>query len=101
MCRQSKPPSANFDESVPPLPIGAQHWGAIIEALELSPQQARVLELTLRGMSDKQIAATLGISEPTLRTYLSRISARTRTRGRMELAMRVWAVSREVDSRCH
>jgi DNA-binding CsgD family transcriptional regulator len=37
-----------------------------------------------------------GISEPTIRTYLQRISARTQTRGRMELAMRVLAVSHQV-----
>ncbi len=37
------------------------------------------------------------ISEPTIRTYLQRISARTRTHGRMELAMRVLAVSHQVD----
>ena len=62
----------------------------------LSPKQAQVVELVLRGLCDKQIAQTMGIGEPTVRTYLDRISARTRTHGRMELAMKVLAVSHEV-----
>lgn len=93
MGRQSKASLAAIKKSAPPLPIDNFHWQAIVEALELSSQQAKVAELVLRGMSDKQVAAELGISGPTLRTYLSRISARTRTRGKMELAMHILGVS--------
>jgi DNA-binding NarL/FixJ family response regulator len=64
--------------------------------MQLSQRQARVVELLLRGMSEKQIAADLGIKKTTVREYLDRISVRTRTRGRMELAMHVLAVSHEV-----
>jgi DNA-binding NarL/FixJ family response regulator len=81
---------------VPPLPLHPDHWQAIYLALRLSPKQAQVVELVLRGLCDKQIAQTMGIGEPTVRTYLDRISARTRTHGRMELAMKVLAVSHEV-----
>lgn len=83
-------------ESFPPLPLDPALWEAIFAALGLSPRQAQVVELMLRGMCDKQIAASMGISEPTIRTYLDRIWARTRTHGRMELAMRVLAVSHSV-----
>jgi DNA-binding NarL/FixJ family response regulator len=71
--------------------------------MQLSPQQAKLVELLLRGMCDKQIAVAMDISEPTIRTYLDRIWSRTRTRGRMELAMRVLAVSHEVERAggCH
>jgi DNA-binding NarL/FixJ family response regulator len=88
----------DYLESFPPLPLNDSHWRAIVEAMELSPQQAKIVELALRGMCDKQIAAAMGISEPTIRTYLLRISAKTRTRGRMELAMHVMAVSHQVVS---
>src|SRR5580658_2192099 len=71
----------------PLLPLHRDHWQAIYLALHLSPKQAQVVELVLRGLCDKQIAQAMGIGEPTVRTYLDRISARTRTRGRMELAM--------------
>lgn len=90
-------PTARF----PPLPINRELWRSVVEAVGLPPQQARIVELVLRGMCDKQIAATLGIAEPTLRTYLSRIFARTGTRGRMELALHVLGVSHAIrDQKC-
>jgi DNA-binding NarL/FixJ family response regulator len=84
---------------LPALPLHPGHWRAIFTALHLSPKQAQVVELLLRGLCDKQIAQAMGIREPTVRTYLDRISARTRTHGRMELAMKVLAVSHEVATR--
>ena len=88
---------ADHLDTFPPLPLGNDHWLAIVRAMQLSPQQAKIVELVLRGLCDKQIATAMGISEPTIRTYLQRISARTQTRGRMALAMRVLAVSHQVD----
>jgi DNA-binding CsgD family transcriptional regulator len=92
----TRPYSTDVSSDVPPLPLHRDHWQAIYLALRLSPKQAQVVELVLRGLCDKQIAQTMGIGEPTVRTYLDRISARTRTHGRMELAMKVLAVSHEV-----
>ena len=85
-----------------PLPLDAAHWRAIFAALRLSPQQARIVELMLRGAVNRQIAEALGLREPTVRTYLERIFSRLGVRNRMELAMRVLAVSHEVivDERC-
>ncbi len=76
--------------------MGEAHWQAIVQALGLSSRQAEVTELVLRGACDKEIARMLSITEPTLRTYRERIAARTSTKNRMELAMRVLAVSHEV-----
>ncbi len=83
-------------EAFPPLPLNEDHWQAIVEAMQLSPQQARIVELVLRGMGDRQIATAMEIGEPTIRTYLQRIFRRTNSRGRMELAMRVLDVSHQV-----
>jgi DNA-binding NarL/FixJ family response regulator len=96
MTRRSSPNAIHSD--VPALPLHPSHWRAIHNALRLSAKQAQVVELALRGLCDKEIAATLGIGEPTVRTYFDRISARTRTHGRMELAMKVLAVSHQVAS---
>jgi DNA-binding NarL/FixJ family response regulator len=52
--------------------------------------------LLLRGAARKQIADKLNIAEPTIKTYLDRIYARTGTTDPMQLAMRVLAVSHEV-----
>ncbi len=86
-------------EALPPLPLDAAHWQAVCEAMQLSSQQAKVVELVLRSASRKQIAATLGITEPTLKTYLDRVASRTGTRGPMQLAMRVLAISHQVCQR--
>ncbi|HEY1686448.1 MAG TPA: LuxR C-terminal-related transcriptional regulator [Tepidisphaeraceae bacterium] len=91
-----KTPASEHLKHVPPLPLTAAHWKAVFGRLDLSPQQAQIVEYLLRGMCDKQIAAVMGISEPTVRTYINRIGARTRTHGRMELAMCVLAISHEV-----
>jgi DNA-binding CsgD family transcriptional regulator len=83
--------------SNPPLPITASQWLAIVRTLKLSPRQAKVAELSLRSMSRKEMAKTLGITVPTVRSHLQRIHARTGTRDKMALAMRVLAVSHQVD----
>jgi DNA-binding NarL/FixJ family response regulator len=64
----------------------------------LSRQQARVVELMLRCASQKQIAAALDITEPTLKTYMQRIFVRTGTNSRMDLAMHVFALSHRVNT---
>ena len=38
-------------KSAPPLPLAAEHWQAVLEEFDLSPRQARVLELARRGGS--------------------------------------------------
>ncbi|HWE03674.1 MAG TPA: helix-turn-helix transcriptional regulator [Tepidisphaeraceae bacterium] len=88
-------PQMRIDQ-FPALPLEPGHWDAVFAELRFSPQQRQVTELVLRGLSDKQIASRLQIRPPTVRTYLNRIAARTRTRGRMELAMHVLAISHRV-----
>ncbi len=38
---------------------------------DLSPQEARILELVVKGKTNKEIAATLGLSAKTVKNYLS------------------------------
>jgi DNA-binding NarL/FixJ family response regulator len=86
----------NCNVQLPLLPLGSDHWRAIFEHLRLSPMQVEVTTLLLRGAARKQIADALDIAEPTIKTYLDRIYARTGTTDPMQLAMRVLAVSHEV-----
>ena len=89
--------SAVNSQSCPLLPIEAEHWLAIVRSMQLSPQQARIVELLLRGMCLKQIAETMSIGQPTVRTYLDRVFDRTGTHGRMELALHVLGISHQID----
>jgi DNA-binding NarL/FixJ family response regulator len=95
MARPSKTAAAILS-AAPPLPLDPEHWQKVVNAIGLSEQQARIVELILRDLCDKQIAAVMGISESTIDTYMQRIGKRTGTSGRMQLAMRVLAVSHEV-----
>ena len=49
-------------------------------------------------MSDQQIAATMEISVPTVRTYLGRIFTRLGVRDRMELVLRILAMTQEINN---
>jgi DNA-binding CsgD family transcriptional regulator len=80
----------------PPLPLAADHWQAVVEAMGISEQQAKVVELVLRDLRTKEIVAVTRLSEGTVKDYLKRVGQRTGTRGRMQLAMRVLALSHEV-----
>lgn len=97
MRRRTAPSSNARSLNLPELPLDPQHWESIVDRLQLSPRLAQVAELTLRGAGDKEIAAALGIQSTTLRTYRERIAARTGTQNRMDFAMRVLAISREID----
>lgn len=54
----------------------------------LSSRQYEIIRLAAQGYTNRAIAATLGISEPTVKTHLSRILARLNVSSRTEAA--VW-----------
>jgi DNA-binding NarL/FixJ family response regulator len=56
-----------------PLSQSPHDWDACVDALKLSPRQAAIVRLILRGKKDKEIAAETGLSKHTVRTYLRRI----------------------------
>ena len=81
-----------------PLPIEPRNWQKIVKSIGLSEKQSQIVELMLRDLSDREIALVLGISESTVETHQERIGRRTGTRGRMQLAMHVLAVSHQLRS---
>ena len=54
----------------------------------LTPRERQVVELLVRGKSQKQIAHMLGISYPTARTYVQRARKRTDSGSAIELAVK-------------
>jgi DNA-binding NarL/FixJ family response regulator len=92
MARQPGRPQSTA--TLPPLPLEPTALARAARALELSPQQARIVELLLRGLRDKQIAKEMGLGVPTVRTYLGRIFLRVGVQDRVELILRVFAVAR-------
>jgi DNA-binding NarL/FixJ family response regulator len=51
----------------------------------LSRREQQVLELLLEGLHDCQIAAHLGIKEPTVRTYVARLMVKFGAANRTQL----------------
>jgi DNA-binding NarL/FixJ family response regulator len=78
------------------LPLPADKWQQIMVSLQLPPQQIRIVELILRNCCDKQIATSLGVKVPTVRTYLHRIFERMGVGDRLELVLRIFAMSHQM-----
>ena len=67
---------------------------ASVNSVSVSPRENEVLELLSKGMSNKQIAARLGISYETVCVHLRRIYEKLHVRSRTE------AVIKHLHSRC-
>jgi DNA-binding CsgD family transcriptional regulator len=91
----------SFERVLPKLPVPRQRWQAIVDEWHLPPQEARIVELILRNYCDKQIAVTMGLKVPTVRTYLRRAFDRFGVDGRLELVLKVFAASYEINPRSH
>ena len=62
-----------------------------------TPRQTQILELAALGQSDKQIAASLGVSTHTIRTHLQRLY-RTRSLSNRAEAVAVWLGQRPAET---
>jgi DNA-binding CsgD family transcriptional regulator len=84
-------------QDIPDLPLPDEKWQRLLKTFQLPPQQSRIVELILRNYCDKQIAAALGLKVPTVRTYLQRVYERIGVDGRLELVLRLFALSHTMD----
>ena len=84
-------------ETVAALPLPPDKWREVLRGLHLPPRQERIVELILRNQCDKQIAADLVLKVPTVRTYMHRIFVRLDVSDRLELVLRLFALSHGLD----
>ena len=68
-------------------PAGAP---APVDGYGLSRREAEVLALAARGLSNKEIAGAMGLSEGTVRKHLERAYRKLGVRGRLEAAARLY-----------
>lgn len=57
--------------------------------LQMSVRQAQILACLCVGHADKQIADSIGISLPTLRTHMARLFDKYKVNGRVDLVLYV------------
>lgn len=91
--------SATVNESIslPPLPLEPDHWRVVVDAMRLSPREADVAALKIRGAQVKQMATILGIEQTTVRAFQDRICAKAGIR-RHEFFAHILRISHEVRS---
>jgi DNA-binding CsgD family transcriptional regulator len=61
------------------------------DRLRVTPRQAQILDRICRGMTDKSIAADLGLSKSTVRTHLDRFYRLNNVQNRSEAAT-IWSL---------
>jgi DNA-binding CsgD family transcriptional regulator len=82
---------------LPPLPMPLETWEKMRSDLQLSPRHEQIVELILRNQSDKEIAVAMGLKIPTIRTYKTRMFQRLRVADRIDLILRLFAISHGID----
>jgi len=65
-------------------------WDGLVDKLNLSHQQAKIIECLFKGLRDKQIAADMGISIPTVRTHFARMFIKYGVQDRVELIVHIF-----------
>ena len=71
-------------------------WQEALDCLRLPPQQRRIVELLLQGLSYDSVATELRIHHSTVRTYLARVCQRLDVANRNELILVVAAKAIEL-----
>jgi|GEM_PF-5699579 len=87
--------SRRDDDSLAELPVSQKVFDQLMANYRFSQQQQRIVELILRGCTDKEIAGVMGITVPTIRTYVGRIFRRASVEDRMQLVLQLFAESHE------
>jgi DNA-binding CsgD family transcriptional regulator len=71
--------------------ISPEAWRGIAYAIGLSQREVEVLQCVVADQHEQDIAATLGLSRHTIRTYMKRIRAKLGTGSRVRLVEKVFA----------
>jgi len=80
--------------------VSAREWSQLVRSCGLTPRQADIVRHLMLGESDKQIAGTLKISTPTVRTHLRKLFQKFGISDRVELILCIFAYLRENATTC-
>ena len=86
--------TGSIRESNNGLAFSPQAWEGIAYTLGLARRELEVLQCLVGDQHEADIAATLGLSRHTVRTYLERLRAKTGAHTRVQLVKRAFAAYR-------
>ncbi len=81
-----------------PFPLTEAEWRRVCDRLRLTPKQAEVVALVLRGAADKKMAYELGVELCTVRTHLRRLYRKMGVQDRTDFIVRLINVGREFET---
>lgn len=93
MARRATSSAKSFEKTNCQLPIPVKHWREVVRTVGFSTQHARIVELVLRGFTDKEIADEMQLGLGTIKDYMGRIGRHTQTNGRVQLIVHLFAAS--------
>ena len=76
--------------SAPSNCLGAESWGRLAAALELSPRQLEIARCIFDGLSEPAIGRLLGVTASTVHTHLDRLYRKLQVHGRCELVVAIF-----------
>jgi DNA-binding CsgD family transcriptional regulator len=71
--------------------LSEHEWSRIWSYFNLSPREQQIAEMIVRGMSDSEVATSLGISPHTVHTHIERLYRKVNANSRAGLILRVFA----------
>lgn len=75
-------------------------WPPSDRELHVTPRQQQILDLAVRGRTDKEIASDLGVAVSTVRTHLERLYRENGLRNKSE-AVAAWQHYRDTERRAN
>ena len=64
-----------------------------LESARLSPREEQIVECLLKAMSNKEIARTLGLSEKTIKHYMTNLMSKLNVKSRLEVVVAAQALA--------
>jgi len=71
--------------------LDEKHWSYIQRHYHISPRELEVAKLVCHGLSNKEIAQTLGIRQGTVKTHIKNIYRRIHVKNKVALLLRFMA----------
>lgn len=74
-------------------------WQFVMQRFALPPRHVELVALLVQGKQDKEVADAMGLSLPTVRTYLDRIRKSVKAHDRLTIVIRIFEAAMQAQRR--